>query len=182
VQPLKLRVGNDSLVRSVAQALNSHSAEGIASLTNTTPESLQLPDELTTYDDLVASIAIPEQDRTLIDAIADAVVDKKGHDLRILDVRTIHSVFDYFVVVTANNPRQMRTIADAVEEAARMRCGVKKRSIEGLQGEAWTLIDFGGVAVNIFSAEARSFYALERLWADAPTVNFAGAASSLQTN
>ncbi|MGC8481745.1 MAG: ribosome silencing factor [Acidimicrobiales bacterium] len=152
-------------------------------MTTETPETFDLSNDLPSYvDDAVAALRIPEDDRQMIDAIADGILDKKGHDLRILDVRAIHSVFDYFVVVTANNPRQMRTIADAVEESARVRCGVKKRSIEGLQGEAWTLIDFGGVAVNIFSAEARSFYALERLWADAPTVDFAEAAASLQTN
>ena len=77
-------------------------------------------------------------------------------------------VTDHFVICTGRNDRQVKTIADEVEDRLRVECGIKPIGREGVAEARWILLDFADVVVHIFQPEERDFYRLERLWGDAP--------------
>ncbi|HHY93166.1 MAG TPA: ribosome silencing factor, partial [Firmicutes bacterium] len=96
-----------------------------------------------------------------------AAEEKKGHEVIILDISGISLIADYFVIVGAGNRVQLAAIADRVEEVLAEH-GVPVLHREGHANAAWVLLDYGGVVVHVMLDEAREFYALERLWGDAP--------------
>ncbi len=100
---------------------------------------------------------------------AEAAEAKRAEDVVILDLREQTLVTDYFVLCTAASRVQIRAVADAVAEALKNNQvrGVR----EGAEAGQWILLDYGGVVVHVFGPEARAFYRLERLWADAPVVS-----------
>ena len=92
-----------------------------------------------------------------------------------LDVGEIISITEAFVIVSANNTRQVRTIVEEVELAIKVLGDDENegpRSVEGLQDASWVLMDYGDIIVHVFLAETRSYYDLERLWADAPRLEW----------
>jgi len=121
---------------------------------------------------LVAPAAAPAADRPdpsrprALD-IAQAGLDKKAEDVLVLDVRGLTSYADYFVLMTADSDRQAGAIADAVDEKLKAQ-GATKVGVEGYESGRWILVDYGDVVAHVFSREARGFYDLEGLWADAP--------------
>jgi hypothetical protein len=76
------------------------------------------------------------------------------------------------VITSGTNPRQVRTIAEHVEAVVKQAAGVAPRSVEGLDDATWVLLDYGTFVVHVFLDETRAFYALDRLWADAPHVDW----------
>lgn len=88
-----------------------------------------------------------------------------------IDVAALLVVTDYFVICTGRNDRQVKTIADEVEERLRVEAGVKPIGREGVREGRWVLLDFGDLVVHIFQPEERDFYRLEKLWGDAPRVD-----------
>lgn len=104
-------------------------------------------------------------------AAARAASDKKAEDIVVLDVAALLVITDYFVICTGRNDRQVKTIADEVEEQLRVEYGVKPIGREGVREARWVLLDFGDLVVHIFQPEERDFYRLERLWGDAPRVS-----------
>lgn len=99
---------------------------------------------------------------------ATAASDKKAEDIVAMNVAELLVVTDYFVICTGRNDRQVKTIADEVEERLRVEAGVKPLGREGLPEAKWVLLDFVDVVVHIFQPEERDFYRLEKLWSDAP--------------
>jgi ribosome-associated protein len=99
--------------------------------------------------------------------IAQAGLAKKAEDVLVLDVRGLTSYADYFVLMTADSDRQAGAIADAVDEKLKQQ-GATKVGVEGYESGRWILIDYGDVVAHVFNREARGFYDLEGLWADAP--------------
>lgn len=96
-----------------------------------------------------------------------AVENKKGEDLTILEMDRNSGAFtDYFVVCTGTNPRQIQAISDEVEIRLKQ-AGVRPTSIEGYTQAEWVLLDYVDFVVHVFSARARQFYDLERLWKSA---------------
>lgn len=93
----------------------------------------------------------------------------KASRLRVLELSEISSLADYFLVCSGNSARQVQAIADAVVERLRGE-RVRPHHVEGHQAGRWVLLDFGDFVVHVFDEETRSFYALEKLWADAPDV------------
>jgi len=77
-------------------------------------------------------------------------------------------VTDYFVICTGTNDRQVKSIADEVEEQLRVRAGLKPIGREGLTEGTWVLLDFADIVVHVFQPADRDFYRLEKLWGDAP--------------
>lgn len=108
---------------------------------------------------------------------AQLLEDRKGRDVRVLDLRSLTPVTDYFVIATANNPIQARAMADYVEEKLG-ELGVDRHHVEGYQSGRWILLDYGSVVIHVFNPEEREFYNLERLWGDAPEVERQGMAAS----
>ncbi len=92
-----------------------------------------------------------------------------------LDVGDIISITDFFVIASGSNTRQVRTIVDAVETQLRERAAVRTRAAEGREGASWVLLDYGDLVVHVFLDETREYYRLDRLWADAPRVDWSSA-------
>lgn len=102
--------------------------------------------------------------------IAQVLDAKKALDIKAIKVGSVTSIGDYFVVTAGNSVAQVKALADEVEvQLAKL--GVKPTRIEGYQTSSWILLDYNEVIVHIFLGETREFYALEKLWADAPTVD-----------
>ncbi|MEX2268987.1 MAG: ribosome silencing factor [Acidimicrobiia bacterium] len=111
------------------------------------------------------------RDRALI--AVGAAAAKKGEDIAVLEVGEIISIIDYFVLVSASNTRQVRTIVDEVEDVMREHDGSRPIGVEGLADATWVLLDYADVVVHVFLEATRTYYDLDRLWADAPRVPIA---------
>jgi ribosome-associated protein len=98
--------------------------------------------------------------------VAGAAADKLAEDVVALDVRGVVSFADALVICTGRSDRHVRSIADAVGEAA-ARGGERPLGVEGYEEGRWVLMDLSDVIVHVFQAEVRSHYDLERLWSDA---------------
>jgi ribosome-associated protein len=103
---------------------------------------------------------------------AHAADEKKGEEIVVLEVGEILSIAETFVLVSAPNTRLVRTIVEEIELALKISDDEGPRSVEGLDDATWVLIDYGDVIVHVFLSETRAYYDLDRLWADAPTVEW----------
>lgn len=102
--------------------------------------------------------------------IFDAMGDKQAGDLVILDLRPVSLITQYFVIGTAESPRQLRAVVDSVSDRARLEAGVKPVMTDGAYDSGWVIVDYGDVMAHVFDAERRAFYRLESLWDEAPLV------------
>jgi len=98
--------------------------------------------------------------------------DKFGRETLILAVGDVLVVTDYFVITSGANRRQVKALADAVEEALSEAHGVKPLRVEGLDTLEWVLLDYGPFVVHVFDENTRAVYQLERLWGDRPRIGF----------
>jgi ribosome-associated protein len=106
-------------------------------------------------------------------AAAQYALEKKASEVHLLDLRGITSMTDFFVVATGEGDRQVKAIAENVIAEMRDKLGVTAWRSEGWDGLHWVIIDFVDFVVHVFQPEARQFYNVERLWADAPMVEVA---------
>lgn len=97
--------------------------------------------------------------------------DNKARDILVLDMRAITPLFDYCILATGTSRRQIHTLAEEVDAAMRGE-GEDRMGIEGYQASKWIVQDYGDIVVHVFDADARSYYALEDLWADAPRLDW----------
>jgi ribosome-associated protein len=98
-----------------------------------------------------------------------AALEKKASDVVVLDLRSTPAFTDHFVLCSGQNPRQVKAIADAIEEAMRA-AKIRPSHIEGYDRAEWILMDFFTFIVHVFSPQTREFYSLERLWGDAERI------------
>lgn len=101
---------------------------------------------------------------------ARAALEKKAGDLRVLDLQGISGVADFFLICSGNSTTQLETIVEAIRQALKV-AGVRPRHSEGTPESGWLLLDYGDVVMHVFLDETREFYALERLWGDAPLLS-----------
>lgn len=99
----------------------------------------------------------------------EAIEDKQGEDTKILKIGKISSLAEYFLITSASNERQVKSIADNIEAVLENK-GSYVRSKEGMTTSNWILLDYGDFMVHVFKTEEREFYNLERLWKDAPYI------------
>ena len=97
--------------------------------------------------------------------------DKKAENIVILDLRKISSFTDYFVIMQGNSKRQNIAIYESIEQELK-REQARPLSIEGKENAEWILMDYGSFIAHIFSIEAREYYLLEKLWGDAPRLEY----------
>lgn len=102
----------------------------------------------------------------------ECIDEKKGIDIKIIDISKISVIADYFIIAGGSNLRQIESIADNIEEKLG-RMGIEARSIEGKAGSNWILMDYNDIIVHIFNQEERLFYDLERIWGDGQTIEIA---------
>ena len=103
---------------------------------------------------------------------ADALDTKQGRDIVILDMGSLLGILDFFVIASGTSKRQVRTLAEEVDMRLEERGRMPLR-VEGRDTAEWVLLDYGDLAVHVFQPDAREFYALERLWGDAPRMSWA---------
>ncbi|NME42269.1 ribosome silencing factor [Lactobacillus agilis] len=108
--------------------------------------------------------------KELLETVVKAADSKRAEEIVALDVANVSLLADYFVIMQANSERQVKAIADEIEEKVAA-AGVQVRDIEGKNAANWVLLDFGDVVVHVFRTETRQFYNLEKLWAGAPLVD-----------
>ena len=123
---------------------------------NPEPETLPPPPSLDTVQRVREAVA--------------AADDRKALDLKVLHLQKISDFTDYFLICSGTSERQVQAIADAVQEKLREH-RVRPLHVEGYNRAQWVLIDYGDLVVHVFQEEPRRYYALERLWGDAPEVS-----------
>ena len=97
--------------------------------------------------------------------IVNALEDKKGEDIVLLELKDIVSFTDYFVICTGTSDRMLDALADGVMESIRSAHRKKGRKV-GLAREGWVVVDYGDVVLHLFSPDQRDYYQLEELWKD----------------
>ena len=95
--------------------------------------------------------------------------EKKAVDIRVIDISKISVIADYFIIAGGTNQRQVKSLADNVEEKLG-KAGCIPKSIEGYQSAKWILMDYGDVIIHIFDQEDRLFYDLERIWSEGQSI------------
>ena len=99
-----------------------------------------------------------------------AALDKKAVDVVVLDLRHTPAFTDFFVLCSGHNQRQVKAIADAIEEALKAE-KIRPAHVEGYERAEWILMDYFSFIVHVFSPQTREFYSLERLWGDAERID-----------
>ena len=103
-------------------------------------------------------------------AVTKALDEKKGMNIKLLKIDKVSSLADYFLICTGTSNTHVKTLCDYAEFTLD-NLGEPMLGREGHRGNAWELLDYGSVVVHVFTEEAREFYSLERLWADAEQVD-----------
>ena len=115
----------------------------------------------------ITEVALPLSSRQLALRAAELAQSKKAEDVVVMDLREVTNFTDYFVVCTARSDTQIRAVADAVQDGL---AEIKHKvwHAEGYEVRSWILLDYVHIVVHVFLPETRSYYALEKLWGDAP--------------
>ena len=102
--------------------------------------------------------------------VTKALDAKKGKDIKLLRIDKVSSLADYFLICTGTSNTHVKTLCDYAEYTLDQ-LGEPMLGREGHRGNSWELLDYGSIVVHVFTEEARQFYSLERLWADAEQVD-----------
>ena len=108
---------------------------------------------------------------TLVEQIVKALDEKKGMDIKVLDIHAQTGIADYFVICNGTSASHTKALSDFTEEKVEKELNEKILRREGYQGGSWILLDYGVVIVQIFKPEERAYYNLEKLWGDSPEVD-----------
>lgn len=102
--------------------------------------------------------------------LIDGIVEKKGSDIILLDIKEQAVFADYFIICSGDSRRQLQALANGVVADAREQAKIRPQNVEGDADGGWILVDFGEIIVHIFAEATREYYALEELWGEAYTV------------
>ena len=133
-------------------------------------------EEHTLSEQATSDAEVPEDLQWTL-AAARAADDKLGIDIVVIDVGAVLSITQYFLIVSGRNSRQVRAIAEEIEEQLFLGDGPKPLRIEGRDEYQWLLMDYGDFIVHVFDTESREYYDLERLWSDQPRIAWEPATS-----
>lgn len=106
--------------------------------------------------------------KSIAELAVSALEDKKGTDIKVLNLEGISVLADYFIIATGNNVNQLRAMADEVNDKLSKE-GINTKQIEGYDQANWILMDYKDIIIHLFLPEAREYYNLERIWRDAKT-------------
>lgn len=98
--------------------------------------------------------------------IGNIIDDRKGEDIRVLELKGLSTIADYFVIASGNSDRQVSAICSHIEDELSKK-GVEPKHIEGHREGRWVILDYRDIIVHIFHHEEREYYKLERIWSDA---------------
>lgn len=136
------------------------------------PGDAELAEAIGGPEELAAAAEVPVLHLAIV--AARGAAEKTDEETRLLDVGDLLGITDYFVVSAGRNDRQVRAIVDEVARQVKLAGGTSTRRVEGLSAAEWVLVDYGSFVVHVFDVETRERYGLERLWSDAPTVDWQG--------
>ena len=111
-----------------------------------------------------------DQSKEMARIAYNALSDKKGEDIKIIDITGISVLADYFIIPNGNSDSQVNALVDNVEEALH-KAGYPLKQREGQASGSWVLLDFGDIIVHVFDRENRLFYDLERIWKDGKDIS-----------
>ena len=111
-----------------------------------------------------------EQSKSMAKLAYKALDDKKGEDIKVIDISEISVLADYFIIANGSNDSQVRALVENVEEELSKE-GFEVKQREGYGLGNWVLLDFGSIIVHVFDKENRLFYDLERIWRDGKSVD-----------
>jgi len=106
----------------------------------------------------------------LAHAIVDAIAEKQGENVVLMDIHALTPLADYFIICSARSDRQIKAIIDDLHEQTKRHLAASPRRVEGQAASGWVLVDYGDIVVHVFTPRTRAFYNLESLWKDAPVV------------
>ena len=110
-----------------------------------------------------------DQEKEMVKLAIKALEERKGENIRIIDIREVSVLADYFIIASGSNANQVQAMTDNVEEILG-KAGYEPRQIEGYRSADVILIDYGDIIVHVFRREDRLFYDLERIWRDGKVV------------
>lgn len=108
--------------------------------------------------------------RDMVKLAVQALEDKKGQDIKVIDITGVSVIADYFIIASGTNKNQVQALVDNVEETLG-RAGYQAKQREGYTTANWVLLDYNDIIVHIFDSENRLFYDLERIWRDGKTID-----------
>ena len=109
-------------------------------------------------------------EKQMAQLVCRALDEKKGRDIKVIDIHDVSVIADYFVIASGSNQNQVQAMVDNVEEQLG-RAGFEPKQVEGVRNSRWILMDYGDVIVHVFDEENRLFYDLERIWRDGKTLD-----------
>lgn len=108
--------------------------------------------------------------KEMVKTAVAALQDKKGEDIRVIDISGVTVIADYFIIASGSNPNQVQALVDNVEEQM-YKAGYDDPRVEGYNSASWVLLDYNDVIVHVFSQDDRLFYDLERIWRDGKEID-----------
>ena len=108
--------------------------------------------------------------KEMVKTAVAALQDKKGEDIRVIDITGVTVIADYFIIASGSNPNQVQALVDNVEEQM-YKAGYDDPRVEGYNTASWVLLDYNDVIVHVFSQDDRLFYDLERIWRDGKEID-----------
>jgi len=105
--------------------------------------------------------------KQLVKKITQLIFEKKGSDVKVIELMTVSTIADYFVICSADSDTQVRAIADNIDKSLRDE-GMRLWHKEGTTALQWVLLDYVDIVIHVFQKDIRAFYNLEKLWSDAP--------------
>lgn len=109
-------------------------------------------------------------EKQMAQLVCRALDEKKGRDIKVIDIHDVSVIADYFVIASGSNQNQVQAMVDNVEEQLG-HAGFEPKQVEGVRNSSWILMDYGDVIVHVFDEENRLFYDLERIWRDGKTLD-----------
>ena len=111
-----------------------------------------------------------DNSKEMVKIAVAALEDKKGEDIRVIDISDVSVIADYFVLATGTNANQVQALVDNVQESL-YKAGYETSKIEGYRTGSWVLLDYNDIIIHVFSKEDRLFYNLEKIWRDGKDVD-----------
>ena len=108
--------------------------------------------------------------KEMVKTAVAALQEKKGEDIRVIDISGVTVIADYFIIASGSNPNQVQALVDNVEEQM-YKAGYDDPRVEGYNTASWVLLDYNDVIVHVFSQDDRLFYDLERIWRDGKEID-----------
>ena len=108
--------------------------------------------------------------KEMVKTAVAALQDKKGEDIRVIDISGVTVIADYFIIASGSNPNQVQALVDNVEEQM-YKAGYDDPRVDGYNTASWVLLDYNDVIVHVFSQDDRLFYDLERIWRDGKEID-----------